>query len=287
VPLTAIRGLGPEAAQHILAARAAFGSYSSLLDFCRKVDRRRVSRHDLLLLIKLGAFGFTGLSRAQLVAAEQYYAAAADVLRFADGDPAGLATLENDLVRLQGLLLERLLGAPGHGEARAPEGRSDPPGLPSARTDVVAAPAQDETETTPPDEALTPAVTDPTPSAEAEKVGTSEAPTVPVDAVVVTTTPVASRASRYYQPGARPASVPVRPQDLALMRRLHELGDVSTLILQFGPYKGSTLAQVAIRHPEYLRQRDRARGRRANPGGPSRGLRAHPVPAGRIAAAGP
>jgi hypothetical protein len=38
------------------------------------------------------------------------------------------------------------------------------------------------------------------------------------------------------------------------MRRLHELGDVSTLILQFGPYKGSTLAQIAIRHPEYVRQ---------------------------------
>jgi DNA polymerase-3 subunit alpha len=97
VPLTAIRGLGPEAAHHILAARAAFGGYSSLLDFCRKVDRRRVSRHDLLLLIKLGAFGFTGLSPAQLVAAEQYYASAADVLRLADSDPAGLATLEDDL----------------------------------------------------------------------------------------------------------------------------------------------------------------------------------------------
>ena len=73
MPLTAIRGLGPEAAQHIVAVRAAFGGYTSLLDFCRKVDRRLVSRHDLLLLIKLGAFGFTGLSRAQLAVAEQYY----------------------------------------------------------------------------------------------------------------------------------------------------------------------------------------------------------------------
>jgi len=64
VPLVAIRGLGPQAAQHILAVRAAFGSYTSLLDFYRKVDRRIVSRHDLILLIKLDAFGFTGLSRA-------------------------------------------------------------------------------------------------------------------------------------------------------------------------------------------------------------------------------
>jgi hypothetical protein len=46
--------------------RAAFGEFTSLLDFCRKVDRRLVSRHDVQLLIKLGAFTFTGPSRAQL-----------------------------------------------------------------------------------------------------------------------------------------------------------------------------------------------------------------------------
>jgi len=56
----------PEAAQHIAAVRAAFGEFTSLLDFCRKVDRRLVSRHDIQLLSTLGAFGFTGLSRAQL-----------------------------------------------------------------------------------------------------------------------------------------------------------------------------------------------------------------------------
>jgi DNA polymerase-3 subunit alpha len=97
VPLTAIRGLGLEATPHILAVRAAFGEFTSLLDFCRKVDRRLVSRQDLLVLIKLGAFGFTGLGRAQLLAAEQYYTAAADILRFGDRDPAGLDTLEDDL----------------------------------------------------------------------------------------------------------------------------------------------------------------------------------------------
>src|SRR5216683_771730 len=89
VPLTAIRGLGPEAAQHIVAVRVAFGSYTSLLDFCRKVDRRFVSRHDLILLIKLGAFDFTGLTRAQLSVAELYYASAADLMRGGDNDPAG------------------------------------------------------------------------------------------------------------------------------------------------------------------------------------------------------
>ena len=35
-----------------------------------------VTRQDLLLLIKLGAFAWTGLSRGQLALAEQYYAGA-------------------------------------------------------------------------------------------------------------------------------------------------------------------------------------------------------------------
>jgi DNA polymerase-3 subunit alpha len=97
VPLTAIRGLGPQAAQHILAVRAAFGGFDSLLDFRRKVDHRIISRHDLILLIKLGAFGFSALGRAQLMAAEQYYSSVADVMRFGESDPAGLMSLEDDL----------------------------------------------------------------------------------------------------------------------------------------------------------------------------------------------
>jgi hypothetical protein len=32
--------------------------------------------------------------------------------------------------------------------------------------------------------------------------------------------------TRYYQLSTGPATVPVRPQDLAVMRRLHELGDL-------------------------------------------------------------
>jgi hypothetical protein len=44
-----------------------------VLDFCRKVDRDQLSRQDVLLLIKLGAFGWTGLSRRQLALAKLYY----------------------------------------------------------------------------------------------------------------------------------------------------------------------------------------------------------------------
>jgi hypothetical protein len=39
-----------------------------------------------------------------------------------------------------------------------------------------------------------------------------------------------------------------------LMRRLHEMNDASGLILNFGPHKGDTLAQVAIHDPDYVRQ---------------------------------
>ena len=38
------------------------------------------------------------------------------------------------------------------------------------------------------------------------------------------------------------------------MWRLQEMRDAGDLILQFGPFKGTTLAQVAINHPEYIRQ---------------------------------
>ena len=38
------------------------------------------------------------------------------------------------------------------------------------------------------------------------------------------------------------------------MRRLREMSDASSLILQFGPYKGATLAEVTMNNPEYVRQ---------------------------------
>jgi hypothetical protein len=63
-----------------------------------------------------------------------------------------------------------------------------------------------------------------------------------------------ARGARYYQPPPSPAARSVSPEELELLRRLQEMRDASDLILQFGPYKGSTLAQVAISNPEYIRQ---------------------------------
>jgi hypothetical protein len=63
-----------------------------------------------------------------------------------------------------------------------------------------------------------------------------------------------SRTSRYYQARPSQGAPSVRPEELELMRRLQAIRESSSLILQFGPFKRSTLAQVAIHHPEYVRQ---------------------------------
>jgi hypothetical protein len=63
-----------------------------------------------------------------------------------------------------------------------------------------------------------------------------------------------ARGARYYQPGPSPTARSIAPEELELMRRLQEIRDASDLILQFGPHKGSTLAQVAMSNPEYIRQ---------------------------------
>jgi DNA polymerase-3 subunit alpha len=106
VPLNAIRGFSVEAVQHVIAVRDAFGPFTSLLDFCRRVDRELVDRRNLQALIKVGAFGFTGLPRAQLALAEQVYSGTGDLLRAADRNPTGLGPLEEDLAQLLGRHLD-------------------------------------------------------------------------------------------------------------------------------------------------------------------------------------
>jgi hypothetical protein len=64
----------------------------------------------------------------------------------------------------------------------------------------------------------------------------------------------AARGARYYQPRPSPAAKIVTPEELELVRQLQQMRDAGDLILQFGPYKGTTLAQVAMNHPEYVRQ---------------------------------
>jgi hypothetical protein len=63
-----------------------------------------------------------------------------------------------------------------------------------------------------------------------------------------------SLGARYYLPGASSSMRTVKPEELELMRRLQEMREASTLILQFGEHKGMSLAQVAMSHPAYIRQ---------------------------------
>jgi hypothetical protein len=62
------------------------------------------------------------------------------------------------------------------------------------------------------------------------------------------------RSARYYQPRASPTARSIAPDELELLRRMQEMRESSDLILQFGPHKGATLAQVAMSNPEYIRQ---------------------------------
>jgi hypothetical protein len=63
-----------------------------------------------------------------------------------------------------------------------------------------------------------------------------------------------SRGARYYVTPPSLAARSIAPEDLELMRRLQEMRDAGDLIVQFGPHKGWTLAQIAMSNPEYIRE---------------------------------
>jgi DNA polymerase-3 subunit alpha len=61
--LDAVKGVGYAAVEAIKAAREADGPFTSLWDFCERVDGRAVNKKAIEALIKCGAFGSTGASR--------------------------------------------------------------------------------------------------------------------------------------------------------------------------------------------------------------------------------
>jgi len=61
--LDAVKGVGYQAVEAIKQARGEGGEFSSLWDFCERVDSRAVNRKAIEALIKCGAFGSTGASR--------------------------------------------------------------------------------------------------------------------------------------------------------------------------------------------------------------------------------
>ena len=66
--LGAIKGSGQQAIEAIVAAREAEGPFTSLFDFCRRVDRSRLNKRTVEALIKAGAFDNLHLNRAALLA---------------------------------------------------------------------------------------------------------------------------------------------------------------------------------------------------------------------------
>ncbi|WP_373499324.1 DNA polymerase III subunit alpha [Desulfococcus sp.] len=67
--LVAVKNVGESAIDAILDARKSGGPFSSIFDFCERVDLKRVNKRVLESLIQCGAFDSTGAHRAQMTAA--------------------------------------------------------------------------------------------------------------------------------------------------------------------------------------------------------------------------
>ncbi len=66
--LGAVKGTGQQAIAAILAARSDGGSFTSLYDFCVRVDKAKLNKRTVEALIKAGAFDKLHLNRAELLA---------------------------------------------------------------------------------------------------------------------------------------------------------------------------------------------------------------------------
>ncbi len=66
--LGGIRGTGRSAVESIVAARNAGGTFNSLFDFCRRVDKRLVNRRAMEAMVRAGAFDSIETNRASLLA---------------------------------------------------------------------------------------------------------------------------------------------------------------------------------------------------------------------------
>ena len=66
--LGAVKGTGQQAIDAIVAARQVGGAFTSLYDFCVRVDRSKLNKRAIEALIKAGAFDTLQLNRASLIA---------------------------------------------------------------------------------------------------------------------------------------------------------------------------------------------------------------------------
>ncbi len=66
--LAAVKNVGENAIQNLVAARDSNGKFESLVDLCTKVDMRLINKRVIESLIKCGAFDSLGAKRSQLLA---------------------------------------------------------------------------------------------------------------------------------------------------------------------------------------------------------------------------
>ena len=108
--LGAVRGTGQQAIEAIVAARQEGGEFTSLFDFCVRIDRTRVNKRSVEALIKAGAFDDLDLNRACLVASidrafefaasVQAHAHQGGLFDSADSQALGSSTREPDLLAI-------------------------------------------------------------------------------------------------------------------------------------------------------------------------------------------
>jgi DNA polymerase-3 subunit alpha len=67
--LAGVKNVGNQAIESIISTRENDGRFSSIFDFCERVDLRKVNRRVVESLIKCGAFDYTGVFRSRLMGA--------------------------------------------------------------------------------------------------------------------------------------------------------------------------------------------------------------------------
>ena len=162
--------------------------------------------------------------------------------------------VQAESVRLQRVLVEHLLGVSGQQVHPAYAGFVEDAAsieLAEVSSQPADAPVLAPLPTTPPGQPETQTEATSEKSPELPPVGESPAD---LSFAPAPAEPNPARGARYYQPRPLPAATRIAPDELELLRRLQEMRDASDLILQFGPHKGSTLAQVAMSNPEYIRE---------------------------------
>ncbi|ELX10615.1 DNA polymerase III subunit alpha [Janthinobacterium sp. HH01] len=76
--LGACKGAGQNAIEAIIAARTAGGPFTSLFDFCKRVDKKQINRRTIESLIRAGAFDCLAIDRAILLATVSFAMECAD-----------------------------------------------------------------------------------------------------------------------------------------------------------------------------------------------------------------